>query len=392
MGKLRGCLFGAMALVLICAGLTACAGPASSRKDVEAWLHAMITPSFQYQRTEKSGSTVTYYFKDETGLEFSASSYVSGDVIPGRALRTDFGRAWLESRLPQVDQMLAPFQRVPIQNDSNGSFQVVLPTFADIGDLAKKMANVINTLVLPLKKGYGVAPRIHVVAAGALPRSYINELWITAMRGPDDNAANAVSMSAAISTQYEGDMRKGDIDRTVDPDYARQVPPDVAVLGCNHEVESRCALPVTSSYYVTGGVVVANVGLGAGGSYTYSSYEFDFCRAGGGVLTWDFPNGLANTVHNLGGTYGTTADCQARWTINGHTWQGAQTMDPSTPSAGSGLGHIMSRNVTEDGEPVGLSVTAATGGDLTMDDLKAVLGIDFTISPVQNYAQISYIN
>jgi len=48
--------------------------------------------------------------------------------------------------------------------------------------------------------------------------------------------------------------------------------------------------------------------------------------------------------------------------------------------------------VTRDGAPIALSAAAAAGGDLTVDDLKAVLGIDFQISQTLNWQEIQWVS
>jgi len=392
----------------MCLGLTACGiqgltpGKPQTQSDAETWIASQITPSVQYVNTEKNGTSVIYDFQDDSGLAFSVTAYVGGDLFPSYKLMTDYCSQWLKARSSQVDQLMAPYQLVFPQTSLSGfatslPVQVVLPTYADIGPLAQNLGNLVNAFVLPMKPGATIAPPIMITEKASLqgpfgPRATDRQADI-GWRTTNDPPVDVSGLATQMSNRYAWDMQQNDLDRTADPDFAAKVPANTVYLGCVVDGTTPCIslYPFSNGSWsrVPNGQVIAMLNLNdTTGEYFYSGWNFRLGRDGSGSSTSrDYSSSLGDAVRVLGGTY-TGATNEATWTISAHTWHGTQTV--ASPSPTPGGNNVTSRTVTRDGTPIVLSDTAAAGGDLTVDDLKAVLGIDFGISQLLNWQEITY--
>gem|GEM_PF-5332790 len=385
----------------MCFGLTACGltpGKPPTQSDAETWITSQITPSVQYVKTEKNGSDVIYGFQDDSGMAFSVTAYISGEWYLSYRMRTDYCSQWLKARSSQVDQLMAPYQLVFSQSsspdfDTAQSVKVVLPTYADIGPLVQNLSNLVNAMVMPLKPGATIAPSIGIAEKATLGPRATDKSTDIRWRGTSDPPVDVSGLAARISKAYTLDMEKGNLDRTADPDFAAQVPASIVRLGCVVDNTSPCTSldPYSNGGIVPHGQVVAILNLNdTTGEYFYSVWDFHLGRDGSGSSrSRDYSSLLGDAVRASGGTY-TGAVNEATWTIGGHTWHGTQTV--ASPSPSPGVNNVTSRRVTRDGIPIALSDTAAAGGDLTVNDLKAVLGIDFDISQLLNWQEITYVD
>jgi len=300
--------------------------------------------------------------------------------------------------MSQVDSLLAPYHRVNIEdtNDRN-ELQIGLPSGTDIDDLANRIAALANNLVLPLKNRSDLAPKIWIVPASVAAWTTANEykyIVAAAMRGENDALLDSTAIASSVTATYDKLMRTGYLDRTADPTYAALIPPDPAQLVCIVHDDSDCKYLSAGGGHVPFVQVVMLVRLKSDGSaYYLPSDSFNLSESRSTYTDREYVWTFADSVTALGGTYTSTGD-QATWTVCRHTWQAEQTdgMAVSPAPSSSSTPAVISRTVERDGVAVRLSATAAAGGDLTVDDLKALLGVKFTISPLQNYTEVTCLD